>query len=302
MKLMNRNGKIAKHKSFILPRLALGCHSGEPEFYTALLMIKLPKTAVILARGLGTRMRAEDSCAGLTPEQRSFADQGIKALIPVAGGRSLLEMILTNLAAAGFTDFCLVIGPEHTAIRNFCATKGLDVRFAVQDEPLGTADAVLAAESCVARDELFLVINSDNLYPVKSLRRLRAANRPAMLAFERESLIAESNIAAGRLAKFATAQIGPSGLLSRIVEKPEQIAPDSFVSMNAWLFSSRIFAACRAIRPSARGEFEITAAVQYAIDNMREDFVAVKTGEGVLDLSSRSDIANAARLLSGGKS
>lgn len=262
-------------------------------------MIKLPQTAVILARGLGTRMRAEDSGGPLTSEQQSFADQGIKALIPVAGGRSLLEMILTNLAVVGFSDTCLVIGPEHTAIRNFCAARGLDVRFAVQNEPLGTADAVLAAESCIAPDELFLVINSDNLYPVESLRRLRETNRPAMLAFERESLIAESNIAAGRIAKFAVAQIGPDGLLSRVVEKPEQVAPDSFVSMNAWLFSSRIFAACRAIAPSARGEFEITAAVQHAIDNQEEDFVAVKTSESVLDLSSRSDIASVVRLLNG---
>lgn len=262
-------------------------------------MTKLPKTAVILARGLGTRMRAGVPIERLTSEQQSFADQGIKALIPVAGGRSLLEMILSNLAVAGFTDFCLVIGPEHTAIRNFCAAKGLDVRFAVQDEPLGTADAVLAAEICVAQDELFLVINSDNLYPVESLRRLRETNRPAMLAFERGSLIAESNIAEGRIAKFATVEIDPSGLLSRIIEKPEHVTPNTFVSMNAWLFSSSIFAACRAIEPSERGEFEITAAVQYAIDNLGENFVAVKTSGGVLDLSSRSDIASVVRLLNG---
>lgn len=262
-------------------------------------MIKLPKKAVILARGLGTRMRAGESREPLTSEQQSFADQGIKALIPVAGGRSLLEMILTNLAVAGFSDTCLVIGPEHAAIRNFCAAKGLNVRFAVQEKPLGTADAVLAAEICVAPDELFLVINSDNLYPVESLRRLRETNRPAMLAFERESLIAESNIAEGRIAKFATVEIDPDGLLSRIIEKPEYADPGSFVSMNAWLFSSRIFAACRAIGPSERGEFEITAAVQYAIDNLGENFVAVKTSEGVLDLSSRSDIASVVRLLNG---
>ncbi len=233
----------------------------------------------------------------LTPEQQRFSGEGIKALIPVAGGRTLLELILENLTSAGFSEVCLVIGPEHDAIRDFCSSKELDVRFAVQDKPLGTADAVLAAEGCVAEDELFLVVNSDNLYPVESLRRLRETNRSAMLAFEREALIAHSNIPAERIAKFATVEIDAHEMLRQIIEKPERVVPGSFVSMNAWLFSPSIFPACRAIGPSERGEYEITAAVQYAIDKQGEEFVAVKTDEGVLDLSSRSDIEGVSKFL-----
>ena len=70
----------------------------------------LTTKAVILARGLGTRMRA-DNGAGLTADQERFADVGIKALIPVAGGKTLLEMIVENLESAGFCAICLVIGP-----------------------------------------------------------------------------------------------------------------------------------------------------------------------------------------------
>jgi dTDP-glucose pyrophosphorylase len=233
----------------------------------------------------------------LTPDQQRFAGAGIKALIPVAGGRTLLELILENLTSAGFSEVCLVIGPEHVAIRDFCSAKELDVRFAVQDKPLGTANAVLAAEDFVAADELFLVVNSDNLYPVDSLRRLRETNRPAMLAFEREALIERSNIPAERIAKFATVEIDAHGMLRQIIEKPEQVVPGSFVSMNAWLFSPSIFPACRAIGPSERGEYEITAAVQYAIDKQGEEFVAVQSDEGVLDLSSRSDIEGVSKFL-----
>lgn len=243
-------------------------------------------------------MRAANGTA-LTAEQQRFADAGIKALIPVAGGITLLELIVENLASAGFSDVCLVIGPEHTAIRDFCSKRGLAIDFAEQAEAKGTADAVLAAAERVG-DELFLVVNSDNLYPVDSLRRLRAAGRPAMLAFSREGLIERSNIAPDRIAKFATVDIDARGMVRSIAEKPETVEADSAVSMNAWLMPPAIFTACRAIAPSVRGEYEITAAVQYLIDEMGVSFAAIRSDEGVLDLSSRADIEAVSRLLAAG--
>ena len=242
-------------------------------------------------------MRAADEGAVLTKEQTLVASQGIKALIPVADGKTMLELMLENLADAGFIDLCLVIGPEHDAIRGFCSEKHLQVRFAVQQEPLGTADAVLAAERFIGPDDLFLVVNSDNIYPVKSLRRLRNEACPALIGFERSSLIAKSNIHEDRIAKFAAIEIDEAGNLIRIVEKPKDIAACSYVSMNSWLFSPKIFDACKAIGPSERGEYEITAAVQYAIDVLGERFAVVTSDEGVLDLSSRADIESVGRFL-----
>ncbi len=255
----------------------------------------LTTKAVILARGLGTRMRA-DNGAGLTADQERFADVGIKALIPVAGGKTLLEMIVENLESAGFCEICLVIGPEHGAIRDFCHKRGLEIEFAVQNEALGTADAVLAAEIWVG-DGLFLVVNSDNLYPFESLRRLREADQPAMLAFHREALIEQSNITADRIANFATVEIDGHGFLRSIVEKPEVVDASSAVSMNAWLFPTEIFDACRSIAPSVRGELEIVAAVQFMIDQMQVKIAAVRSDEGVLDLSSRTDVEAVSRML-----
>lgn len=242
-------------------------------------------------------MRAADESAVLTKEQTLVASQGIKALIPVADGKTMLELILENLADAGFVDLCLVIGPEHDTIRKFCSVNDLQVSFAVQQEPLGTSDAVLAAESFIGPDDLFLVVNSDNLYPVEGLRRLRNEARPALIGFERSSLIAKSNISEDRIAKFAAVEIDDARNLIRIVEKPNDIAASSYVSMNAWLFSPKIFDACKAIGPSERGEYEITAAVQYAIDVLGERFAVVTSNEGVLDLSSRADIESVSRFV-----
>ncbi len=241
-------------------------------------------------------MRAEKGVE-LSPEQLAAAATGVKALMPVAGDRTMLDLIIGNLVEAGFSQLSIVIGEEHDATRDFCRNRGYDARFAIQKEARGTSDAVLSAASLIDPGELFLVVNSDNLYPVESLRRLRAANQPALIAFARKGLISNSNIAPDKIAGFATVEFDDRQQLVQIVEKPNTVAPDSFVSMNAWLFSPVIFDACRAIGPSERGEFEITAAVQFAIDRLHQTFHVVSSDEGVLDISDRADVAAVAALL-----
>ncbi len=235
-------------------------------------------------------MRAESAGTDLSEEQSRIASAGIKALIPIRGDRTMLDLSIANLHAARFSDVGLVIGDEHQEIREFCARRGYKVSFAIQKEPLGTADAVLAAESLVETGELFLIVNSDNLYPLVSLKSLREANRPAMIGFERRALIENSNIPEDRIAKFATIEIDPDGNLARVVEKPDIVDLDALVSMNAWLFDRTIFDACRSVGPSPRGEYELTSAVQFGIDNLNSPIAVMRSDEGVIDLSSRADI------------
>ncbi len=124
-----------------------------------------PTKAVILARGLGSRMRKAADDVTLSAEQAQAADSGVKAMISV--GRPFLDHVISALADAGFTDVCLVIGPEHDMIRDYYDTlprTRVTIAYAVQVEPLGTANAVLAAED-FAGDDRVLVINSDNYYP-----------------------------------------------------------------------------------------------------------------------------------------
>jgi len=88
------------------------------------------------------------------------------------------------------------------------------------------------------------------------------------------------------------------------VEKPDDATLAAmprpiWLSMNCWRFGPSIFAACRAIRPSPRGEFEIPDAVQYALGALGETFHALKIRAPVLDLTSRGDIAPVAAILAG---
>jgi dTDP-glucose pyrophosphorylase len=259
--------------------------------------------AVILARGLGTRMRRSDDAAGLDARQSAVADSGVKALIPI--GRPFLDYILSALADAGYRRVCLVVAPEHDVIRRYYEEESrprrVSVEYAVQHEPLGTADAVAAAESFAADDPI-LVLNSDNYYPVDALRQLRDEDGFATALFERESMLTQSNIRADRVRQFALGKIDSRGFLAQIVEKPEgavlaSMARPHWVSMNCWRFGPSIFDACREITPSSRGELEITDAVQYVIDVLGQPIRVARIHSPVLDLTSRQDVATVAEKL-----
>ena len=260
------------------------------------------RSAVILARGLGKRMRREDESANLPEDQRAMADAGMKGMIPI--GRPFLDYVLAALADAGFTRVCLVIGPEHVAAgEHYTRTAPparLTIDFAIQEKPLGTADAVLAAES-FASGEPFIVINSDNYYPVESLSALRRATPPAIVAFARSALIEAGNVDPEKVTRFGALEIDPEGHLVSITPKSGAAAQagEIYASMNCWLFDSRIFDACRQVPLSPRGELELPRAVQMAIDTMGMKFSVVRQKAAVLDMTSRSDIAAVQRKLVG---
>jgi len=262
------------------------------------------EAVVILARGLGTRMRRDAGAdADLTDDQRAAAASGLKAMMPI--GRPFLDHCLSAYADAGITRACLVIGPEHQAVRDYYATvptTRISVDFAVQAEPLGTADAVLAAEA-FAGGERFVMVNGDNYYPAEVVRAVREAPGDATAGFDPDALVALSNIPPERIAAFALLDADADHHLVDIVEKPtpEQVAERrgrSRVSMNCFAFTPAIFDAARGIGPSARGEFEIVDAVRALVAAGRPVTV-VDVAAGVLDLSSQGDVASVAAALEG---
>ncbi len=265
--------------------------------------VRLLTKAVILARGLGTRMRRSDAAAALEDDQARAADAGLKAMIPI--GRPFLDFVLSALADAGMAEVCLVIGPEHGVVRDHYGRTDVPTRvrvsFAVQERPLGTADAVIAAEP-FAGDDDFLVLNSDNYYPVDAYRELAALTGPGLIGFERAALTSDGNIPPERVAQFAVIRLEPDGSLAGIIEKPDAatlaaFGQNPYVSMNLWRFDRRIFEACRMVTPSRRGELELPDAVRIAREALGVRFSVVRMRSGVLDLSSRGDIAGVAERL-----
>jgi glucose-1-phosphate thymidylyltransferase len=268
--------------------------------------------ALVLARGLGTRMQQDDPRAPLTDAQQRAADAGLKALMPI-GGRPFLDYVLSTLADAGISDIGLVVAPDHDALSDRYAASPpsrVQISFVVQPEAAGTAHAVACAESW-AGGTPFLALNSDNLYPVAALAELAALDEPGLAAFTAGDLVATSNIPENRIRAFALVEIDDAGYLSAIVEKPADLAPGApgaprdapratgfAISMNLWRFDARIFAACRDVPRSARGEQELPEAVGLA---MRRGvrFRAIPARGPVLDLSRRGDAADLERRLAG---
>lgn len=259
--------------------------------------------AVILARGLGKRMRAPDPSVALPEGQAQAADSGMKAMIPI--GRPFLDFVLSALADSDIREICLIIGPEHTAIQEYyrsLSPRRVKVSFAIQAEPIGTANALLSAESFTG-NEPFMTLNSDNYYPVEVFRALRELGEPGLPAFERESLLSRGNISRERVLQYALLQIDENGYLKKIDEKPETMPGvptrgEVFISMNCWRFDSSIFQACELVPRSSRGEFELPEAVQFGLANLGLRFKTVPFHTGVLDLSHRSDIGSVAERLS----
>ncbi len=260
--------------------------------------MRMIDTAVVLARGLGSRMRREGTGA-LTPEQAAAAASGHKALMPI-GGHRLIDYSLSALADAGIRRAVLVVAPEHEEFARHVerlSPRRLAVDFAVQEEPRGTADAVASAREAVDGAS-FVMVNGDNLYPREGIAALLDQERTTLLGFERAGLVEHSNIAAERIAAFAIVE-HEDGVLRRILEKPtaeqlEAAGPDALVSMNAFAFAPEIFEACERIAPSERGELEIVDAVR-ALQEVR----VLPVAGGVLDLSRRDDIDEVERRLAG---
>lgn len=260
--------------------------------------------AIILARGLGTRMRKQAEGAHLSAEQREAANAGTKGLINV--GRPFLDYIISALADVGVTDVCLVIGPEHTAFRDYYDSLTLTrvrLHYAIQEEPLGTADALAAARDFQGNDRA-VVLNSDNYYPPQSLRDLLACPGSAVVGYEREAMVAEGNIAPERIKAFAIIDVdgeGDEATLRRIVEKPDEATLAAMatapVSMNCWLFTAAIQDEVRQVTPSPRGELELIDAVMALRE--REPIRVVRSAHGVLDMSNQDDIPAVAAALAG---
>jgi UDP-N-acetylglucosamine diphosphorylase / glucose-1-phosphate thymidylyltransferase / UDP-N-acetylgalactosamine diphosphorylase / glucosamine-1-phosphate N-acetyltransferase / galactosamine-1-phosphate N-acetyltransferase len=288
--------------------------------------------AVVLARGLGTRMREPDPAARLSEAQQRAADAGSKMMVPVHG-RPFLDYALGALADAGISDVALVVAPDHAETAAHYAAHPparVSLGFVVQPEALGTANAILAVEAWTAGAP-FLAMNADNLYPVAALRDLASLDEPGLPAFQRDNLVRTSNIAAARILSFALVEVDDQGYLTAIVEKPTSLPPEgethesgpgrqgkpeddlvasafrrkdhirrkqTLVSMNCWRFDARIFEACRDVTRSARGEFELPEAVALAA-RRGVRFKAIPAVGPVLDLSRRADTADVERRLAG---
>lgn len=201
--------------------------------------------ALILAGGTGTRLRP-------------FTYTMPKQLIPVAN-KPVLEHVLGGVRQLGVTEAGIIVnrwGPEIATRLGDGSRFGLRLTYIPQDEPRGLAHAVLVARDFIGADD-FVMYLGDNILAdsIAKCREEFAAGRPA-------AHIVVTKVANPRA--FGVAEIGDDGTVLRLTEKPRYPRSDLALT-GVYFFTPAIHRAVGAIAPSARGELEITDAIQWLL-------------------------------------
>jgi glucose-1-phosphate thymidylyltransferase len=200
---------------------------------------------LILSGGRGTRLRP-------------ITYTSAKQLVPVAN-KPILFYGLEALAASGIREVGIVVGDTHQEIRDAVGDGsrwGVAVTYIPQSAPLGLAHAVLTAEHYL-RGRPFVMYLGDNL--------IREPLAPLVQRFRSEAPQAQILLAkVENPQEFGVAELR-DGRVVRLVEKPKQ-PPSDLALVGIYMFDDHVFDAARAIRPSGRGELEITDAIQHLID------------------------------------
>ncbi len=217
---------------------------------------------LVLAGGSGSRLRP-------------ITHTGAKQLVPVAN-KPILFHGLEQLAEAGVTELGIVVGDTAAEIEAAVGDGGrfgLEVTYLPQEAPLGLAHAVLIARDFLG-DHDFVMYLGDNLLEtglagfVERFESERLAHRAPRLGQD-GSRSPSAQILLARVPdpqRFGVAALGPDGEVLRLVEKPSR-PPSDLALVGVYLFDRHVHEAVRAIRPSARGELEITDAIQWLIDH-----------------------------------
>jgi len=201
---------------------------------------------IILHGGYGTRLRP-------------LTHTGPKQLIPVAN-KPISQYVLEDLRNSGITDIAIVLGnlyPERVKEYYGDGSRfGVKIKYVDQGEPKGIAHAVGLCEDFVG-DDPFVVYLGDNLLKggiEKFTKEFNESTHDAMV------LLCEVK----NPQRFGVAEFHKSGKLLRLIEKPKE-PPSSYALTGIYFFRPIIFEMIKQLKPSWRGELEITEAIQLLI-------------------------------------
>ena len=210
---------------------------------------------LILSGGAGTRLRP-------------ITHTSAKQLVPIAN-KPILFYGIEAMARAGIREIGIIVGSTREEIKSAVGDGsqfGVKVTYIPQDEPLGLAHCVLIADKFLGDDD-FIMYLGDNMLEqgleefVTDFESARASKN------ENDKPSAQILLCHVEDPRhFGVAEVDKNGHVVRLVEKPKD-PPSDLALVGVYLFDKTINKAVRSIKPSARGELEITDAIQWLVDN-----------------------------------
>ena len=234
--------------------------------------------ALVLAGGAGTRLRP-------------ITHTSAKQLVPVAN-KPILFYGLEQIRDAGITDIGIIVGDtadEIEAAIGDGSELGIKATYIPQPEPLGLAHAVLTGAEFLG-DSDFVMFLGDNLIEggITELVQDFQEHKPDAQILLKPVDDPE---------RFGVAELDDAGHIVRLVEKPKD-PPSNMALVGVYLFTHAIVEASRKIEPSARGELEITDAIQQLIDEGKTVKSSTVTGWW-LDTGKKDELLEANRIVLG---
>ena len=205
--------------------------------------------AVVLAAGKGTRLRP-------------LTDDKPKGMVEV-DGKPILTHCFEQLIDLGAEKLVVVVGYRKQDIISHYGDEfdGVPITYSHQREQKGLAHALLTAEEHV--DEEFMLMLGDNVFDANLedvVRRQREDRADAAFLVE--------EVPWEKANRFGVCKTNHYGEITEVVEKPDD-PPSNLVMTGFYTFSPAIFHACKLVQPSARGELEISEAIDLLIRSGR---------------------------------
>ncbi len=195
-----------------------------------------------------------------------------KQLIPVAN-KPILFRVIETIRDAGIREIGIVIGDTGPEIREAVGDGsqfGVEVTYIPQDAPLGLAHAVKIARGFLG-DERFVMFLGDNV--------IQGGISPLIADFaghaDWHSQIVLTEVEHPE--RYGVARLNGEGRVVQLIEKPKE-PPSNLALVGIYMFDHHIFEATEAIKPSRRGELEITDAIQWLVEHDYTVFPHVHRG------------------------
>jgi len=230
---------------------------------------------LILSGGFGTRLRP------LTYSQQ-------KQLIPVAN-KPILFYVIEDLIEAGIKDICIIVGPNKNQVIETVNSIfwDADIKFIEQSQPLGIAHAIKISRDFLDGDS-FIMYLGDNILKEGVVDHVKDFQNS-----DCDGSILLTNVENPK--DFGIAVLNENDEVVKVIEKPQN-PPSNLAVIGVYLFESKILDAVDELKPSSRGQLEITDAIQWLIDNghtVKSSFV----NHWWKDTGKPEDILHANRLI-----